>query len=636
LYGVKTSTYAFSAKALAPNTVEHNISIDSSVEKVLVNVEMNPVGTIVLVKPDGTEVQEGDAGVVIRKTNANVFFSVENPDTGVWKVRISGASGQTYSVSVNVVSPIHIVDLNFVELKGRPGHEGMFPIDGQPLNTTEQFISLNMSGEVNNVEMYLVALDGRVLKSVDLSLENTTGTLSQYYGRVYLPTEKFKILVKGTDSAGNTFERLYNQVYVGQTVSVKPVRTRPVYFQPGKKATVTFEVKNTGVTDTFVLEATQENGEIATPDVSEVTLDTNNSSIVNVSFVVPESAKDQTEYTVTLKAKSKTNTESSNFAQYIAEVDSHDLDGDGMNDTMEKNRYDGNADGIADYNQSNVVTMFTAGGTVTLALNSSETSFKNFQVSSPDSKIKDAVSGKIPFGVWEFDVEPFASNSEINVYYESNVYPTAYYRYDESKKSWIEDTSAVFKKGYATIKATQSHTRGFFLFDNHSPKGYVAKQEVNKNASIEINLLEHVLDEDGDSVRLYTVDTESYKHGSVETIDGKNGYVRYNAPTDYNGTDYFSYVITDDRGGFRQIDVEIEVKNTNNYDVNGDGIVDFADIRIVIRYATCQKRQRGHGHHFRKRFCEKKYRNYDEHYDVNKDGVIDFRDVYDIWYHMYQ
>jgi len=440
LYEVKTSAYAFSAKTLAPNTVEHNISIDNSVEKVLVNIEMNPVGAIALIKPDGTEVQEGDAGVVIRKTNANVFFSVENPEAGIWKVRISGSAGQTYSMSVNVVSPTHIVDLNFVELKGRPGHEGMFPIDGQPLSTSEQYISLKMSGDVDNVEMYLIGLDGKVLKQVDLHLNSTTGTLSEYYGKVYLPNEKFKILVKGTDSAGNAFERLYNQVYVGQTVSVKPVRTRPVYFQAGKKSTIAFSVKNTGVQDTFILEATQESGNPVTLETTEITLDANESEIVKVSFVVPMSADTKTEYFVTLKASSKTNAESNNFARYIAEVDNNDLDNDGVNDTLEQNRYDGNGDGIADYNQSKVVTMMTAGGAVTLELDGNS-SFRDFQIYSANKEIIDSVAGKIPFGVWEYDVESSTPTHTVKVYYANNVYPTAYYKYDESSKTWMEDPS---------------------------------------------------------------------------------------------------------------------------------------------------------------------------------------------------
>ncbi len=646
LYEVKTSAYAFSAKTLALNTVEHNISIDSSVEKVLVNIEMNPVGTITLVKPDGTEIQEGDTGVIIRKTNANVFFSVENPEAGIWKVRIGGSAGQSYSVSVNVVSPTHIVDLSFVELKGRPGHEGMFPIDGQPLNTAEQFISLSMSGNVDNLEMYLVALDGKVLKPVDLHLSSTAGTLSKYYGKVNLPSEKFKILVKGTDSAGNAFERLYNQVYVGQTVSVKPVRTRPVYFQAGKKSTITFNVKNTGVKDTFILEATQENGDIIALETTEITLDVNESEVVQVSFVVPMSADTKTEYAVTLKASSKTNAESSNFARYIAEVDNNDLDNDGVNDTLEKNRYDGNDDGIADYNQSKVVTMMTAGGAVTLELDDNS-SFRDFQTYSANKEIRDSIAGEIPFGVWEYDVESSSPIHTVKIYYASNVYPTAYYKYDESSKTWIEDTSVVFEKGSATIQLTSAHTSGFLLFSNHSPKAYVTKQEVNKNASIEINLLQHVLDEDGDTVRIFKVDTESLKYGSIEKIDAKEGYVRYSSPKDYNGTDYFSYIITDDKGGFKQVDVEIEVLNSNPYDVNGDGKVNFRDARIVMRYAICQKRSKkykhrgshgshgSHGHH-RKKYCKKRYRKYDEHYDINGDGVINFRDVYEVWYHMYR
>lgn len=37
-------------------------------------------------------------------------------------------------------------------------------------------------------------------------------------------------------------------------------------------------------------------------------------------------------------------------------------------------------------------------------------------------------------------------------------------------------------------------------------------------------------------------------------------------------------MVTDDRGGFKRVNVEIEVLNSNPYDVNADGVINFRDV----------------------------------------------------------
>ena len=48
----------------------------------------------------------------------------------MWRVRVGG-SGQ-YSVSVRAKSELELLSFDFVRVGGRPGHEGLFPIQGQP------------------------------------------------------------------------------------------------------------------------------------------------------------------------------------------------------------------------------------------------------------------------------------------------------------------------------------------------------------------------------------------------------------------------------------------------------------------------------------------------------------------------
>ena len=593
------------------NGVEHDIVVDSSTKKIVINVEMRPIGTITLFKPDGTEISDSDAGVTITTTSANKFITVESPDSGKWLIRIEGTAGQSYSLDVSVTSETKIVGFDFVELKGRAGHKGLFPLDGQPLNTAEQYIQLTMTGDIKTIEMYLVSLDGKELKKLELKEYSKNEISSEYFGQVSLPSEKFKVLVRGTDSSDYVFERLFNQVYIGQTVSVKPNTKKPIILQPNKKAEIGFTVHNTGVKDTFTLVATKEDGSTISLDSSAITLKNNESKVVLVQFIAPNDIATKLTYSITLSVESKINSDSKNSAIYRADVTSDDIDNDGVSDKMEKFINDGNKDGIVDYNQSNVISILSESAIgFTFELRNHDNHFNSMFIGEVPEVVQKNIEGKMPFGLFDFEVSGTEANKEMKVIYSGNIYPTEYYKYDDTSSSWVKDTTAVFEKGYAIITLGKTHEKGFFVFNNKKPSAYVEKQKISKNESITLDLLANAHDGDGDTIRIIYIDTTSHKGGTITKVTGSNTNVTYTPLVDYNGTDYFQYKITDDKGGYSSIDVEIKISN-KIYDFDGDNDIDIVDINKVVNL-------------WNTKVGDVKYNSV---YDLNNDNIIDIKDI---------
>ncbi len=626
----KSISYRKLTKTVGANTVEHDINVDNSSEKVLINVQMNPIGTVVLLRPDGTEAVEGDSDITIVKTSASESITVTTPTVGTWKIQITGNAGQDYSVDVDMVTEIRIIDFSFAEVKGRAGHEGLFPVDGQPLNSIEQYITLTVAGDIKTLAMKIIALDGTKISDVALTETSKNDISADYFAKFKLPSQPFRIVIVGEDIAGAKFERVYNQVYVGQTVSVKPVTKKPILLQANKASELLFTITNTGVKDTFVLSATKEDGSAISLDKTEITLENNESKEIRVQFTTSSDIGEKDTYSVTLSAQSKTNSESKNYAVYKAEVDDEDLDNDGVSDKMEQFIYDGNKDGKDDYKQSSVISILSESGIgFTFELPKSN-KFNGMFIGEVSNSVKSSIEGVIPFGLFDFTVQNIVSETskmmklttnQMKIIYSGNIYPTEYYKYDDTSSSWVKDETAIFEKGYAIITLTKTNEKGFFVFNNQKPSAYVAKQKINKNASITLDLLKNSHDEDGDTIRIISIDNKSHKNGTITKVVDSDSKVIYTASQDFTGTDYFQYKITDDKGGYASIDVEIEIQTKkttggsgltptptqyHSYDFDKDGNVDIDDIMKVVNAWNTK---------------------YNSDYDFNHDGVIDIKDI---------
>lgn len=109
----------------------HNFSVDCTVKAVTVEATGNRVRMRIR-KPDGTVytpatgTSRGDWGEHVR-----IHLRTSEIQHGVWTVTVIAAVNK-YRVNVSAVTSVDFF-YQFVEVAGRPGHLGIFPLQGEPL-----------------------------------------------------------------------------------------------------------------------------------------------------------------------------------------------------------------------------------------------------------------------------------------------------------------------------------------------------------------------------------------------------------------------------------------------------------------------------------------------------------------------
>jgi hypothetical protein len=157
------------------------------------------------------------------------IVSVELPEAGEWRIELRGAGrfaltvrGRQGARTLPGTEPIEALDFDFVELRGRPGHEGFFPLEREVRPGERVALQIVLSGSCREVEALLVGLDARALDAEPITLELTdSGALgSTYQARVVIPPQPFRVLLRGLDAAGLRFQRIFD-------ASVQPASTPP-------------------------------------------------------------------------------------------------------------------------------------------------------------------------------------------------------------------------------------------------------------------------------------------------------------------------------------------------------------------------------------------------------------------------
>ena len=185
------------------------IPVESGVTRLTVFAGAQRKDVAVLLRPDGSAFAGHGAGESLQSFTNMAIATVQQPAPGVWQLELRGAG--LYSISAQL-SPARdesapMFDrLQFVELGGRPGHEGWFPLGREirPGETVE--CSAELDGRVSDVAFKFVSGDGQVLADASLRLEDDSET--NYFGRCLVPRVPFRVRVSGRDAQGQPFQRI--------------------------------------------------------------------------------------------------------------------------------------------------------------------------------------------------------------------------------------------------------------------------------------------------------------------------------------------------------------------------------------------------------------------------------------------
>lgn len=181
-----------------------------------------------LLDPRGRVLDAADPEVELQVFDRMCIATIDRPASGEWRVELEGRGKSCVSVHASVgdglpfgdpkLAPIELQGFAFVELRGRPGHEGHFPVLGPVVAGERHRFELELCGSFETLELLLISLDGRVLGelSVDHRDPSDDGRWVTCRGECVVPDVPFRALVRGQDATGARYQRVLGS-------SIRPV-----------------------------------------------------------------------------------------------------------------------------------------------------------------------------------------------------------------------------------------------------------------------------------------------------------------------------------------------------------------------------------------------------------------------------
>jgi MYXO-CTERM domain-containing protein len=321
--------------------------VDDSFTRITVAVSGSADAT--LHRPNGALVAASDPGVRITQLTKGVIYRIEKPESGMWNMTTRGAQS---TISVSGESTLGLLEANFAELNGRPGHFGFYPIDGQPLIGKPQYLTVRLDRPVQRAQVEFRDPAGELIATHELTAAAENDGL--YVLPVTPPSEPFATYVTGLRGDGQSFQRSTKLVSTPQHVDIDA--PLGVLADRGTDVEYEFTLINTGAPDQFLLQAHDQRGFLRSPAMQVVSLAAGESAHIKLTLHLPESAPYGEADVLTLAVQSQTNPKLTTAASVTTQIASDlDLDDDLLPNPRDncpelKNggQEDADADGLGD------------------------------------------------------------------------------------------------------------------------------------------------------------------------------------------------------------------------------------------------------------------------------------------------
>ena len=237
-------------------------------------------------QPSGGAITESSSSTEVTELNCGRILTVTSPEAGEWLAEITGKG--RYWIEAQGQSDIFFVSVEFVKRGGRPGHEGLFRIQGQPLVGTPATLQASLSASATKTtEFYLVNEQGHTIQKLTMHAVNSDRQFLEFVGSMDLPNVPFRIAVMGRDSNDKQYQRFFASLFHAESVSVE-VSAKPGVdeLSPGTKQ-VAFTVRNIGSPCTFKITVTDTQKFLTNVAPKELALGAGESGTVQVELTVP-------------------------------------------------------------------------------------------------------------------------------------------------------------------------------------------------------------------------------------------------------------------------------------------------------------------------------------------------------------
>ena len=182
--------------------------------------------------------------------------------------------------SIANAASCNIYDIKIVEMVGRPGHQGLFPIQGQPIEGANAIVQAHVIGDANNVNLMLRDTAGALLTQIPMFVPPPDKVVpGTYFADIVVPAVPFKMSISGLDQDGNAFEESPSQSGSG-TPQTLDVRIIPTIYEipPGFPLYFSVRITNFGIPNSFIVSLTSDIGGTVQPVSKTIQLNTQEST----------------------------------------------------------------------------------------------------------------------------------------------------------------------------------------------------------------------------------------------------------------------------------------------------------------------------------------------------------------------
>jgi von Willebrand factor A domain-containing protein 7 len=262
------------------------IPVDSVTKRITFTFSADTKGNeLKVTQPSGGAITEGSASTEDTELNCGRILTVSSPEAGVWRAEITGTG--RYWVVAQAQSDIYFVSVEFVKKGGRPGHEGLFRIQGQPMAGTPATLQASLSASATKTtEFYLVTERGETIQRLEIRAVNSDREFLEFVGSVDLPNVPFRVAVIGRDSNDKQYQRFFANLFHAESVEVS---AKPDFNEltVGSTEEVAFTVRNIGFPRTFKMTVTDTHKFLSKVEPKELVLGAGESGTVRVDLTVP-------------------------------------------------------------------------------------------------------------------------------------------------------------------------------------------------------------------------------------------------------------------------------------------------------------------------------------------------------------
>jgi len=221
-----------------PMTVDVPVdnTLSSVVTFMVTGENIGSLPSMILKRPDGTDVNATDHGITLMQLSSVISYRVENPQRGNWRIELAGEGN--YLVRAFGTTELRLNGLRLLQRTDQPPRPevDLIPIEGDIVAGTEIVVEMRFTTNPGSVSMALQRSDGSVILTPEIT---PIDGVRRFQATFIAPSEPFIIKLTGQTTEDSTFRREFPVIVTPQTVGISAT---PTDATAAANSTASFEV----------------------------------------------------------------------------------------------------------------------------------------------------------------------------------------------------------------------------------------------------------------------------------------------------------------------------------------------------------------------------------------------------------